>query len=293
MIIVRLMGGLGNQMFQYALGRRLALERGVPLKLDLSWFQTQALRRYMLDRFQVNAEIATPEEIACLVGSNRKAISGWLYRIIQNCLPYYRRNRVTETNHSFNPLLLNVKSNVLLIGYWQSEKYFKEIGTHLRQEFSLKRPFSPKSLSLADRIQRENSISLHVRRKDYVESPRRIEVYDVCSIEYYRRAVEYLRQIVPNASFFVFSDDISWATVNLKFLSPAVEMVDVKGAAQDVEELILMSYCKHHIIANSSFSWWGAWLGATAETVTIAPRQWIRDRRRENRDITPVEWIRM
>jgi len=293
MIVVRLIGGLGNQLFQYALGRRLALERGVPLKLDLSWFQTQSLRHYMLDRFKIDAETVTPQEIARLTGSNWEGVSDQVYQMIQKYVPYYRRSVVKEAKYSFDPLILKAKSDVLLIGYWQTEKYFKQIESHLRQEFSLKQPLSPESARLAERIQRGNSISVHVRRTDYVESVRRIQVYDVCSIEYYQKAAEYLCKIVPNASFFVFSDDISWAANNLSFLSPAIEIVDVKGTSQDAEELILMGYCRHHIIANSSFSWWGAWLGTTPQTVTIAPQQWIRNSRRENPDITPAGWIRM
>lgn len=293
MIIVRLIGGLGNQLFQYALGRRLALERGVPLKLDLSWFQVQSLRHYMLDRFKIDAEIATPDEIAYLTRSNGKGIPNLLYKMGEKFVPYYRRTVVREVKRSFDPRILKVKPSAQLIGYWQSERYFKEIESHLRQELSLKQPLSSQSANIARQMQGSNSISLHVRRQDYVSSARRIQVYGVCSLEYYQRAVEYLRKNVPNPHFFVFSDDVTWAGSNLTFLAPMVEVIEVDGPARDEEELILMSRCKHHILANSSFSWWAAWIGTTPGTVVVAPRQWIRDPRRENPDIAPAAWVRM
>lgn len=292
MIIVKLMGGLGNQMFQYALGRHLAIQRCVSLKLDVSWFAGQTLRQFKLDRFNIQAEIASSEEIFFFTREDWPTISRKLYLFAQRLFPMYFGKVIKQKGLYFSAEMFNSPKKIYLNGYWQSEKYFKVIETMLRQDFTLKKGLSSKSARIIGRVKECPSVSLHVRRKDYVEDKNTTRVHGVCSIEYYEKAVKYLRENIPNASFFVFSDDLSWAAKNLSFLSP-IEFVDAGGNIRDEEELILMSACKHHIIANSTYSWWGAWLGTYPEKIVVAPRRWFNDMAIDTNDIVLETWIRM
>ncbi len=287
------MGGLGNQMFQYALGRRLAIERNVTLKLDLSWFETQTLRRYMLSYFEIAAEIATPEEIANLTKPKWNRVFRWVHRGLQQSLPYYDCFIVGETKLTFDPnIVKKVPQNALLVGYWQSEKYFEGIDTLIRHEFQPKVPYSAENRPWVEQAGRPFAISVHIRRTDYIDNPVTNAFHCVCSLEYYRQARDIIHEKIPQARFIVFSDDIPWARQNMGFLSPAC-FVETTGERKDEEELILMSLCSHHIIANSSFSWWAAWLGNNPEKIVIAPRQWFNDVSLDTSDLIPETWIRL
>jgi hypothetical protein len=289
MIIVKVFGGLGNQMFQYAFARRLAYERGVKLKVDLSWFQTQTMRIYMLDRFNIATEIATPEEIIRLTKSNWTSISGRIHRAVQWRLPYYHRLVVEEAYYAFDPEVFKVGRNALIVGYWQSEKFFLPIHQTIRKEFKLKQSLSQESLNWANKIQSCNSISIHVRRGDFIGDT---STNQSLPISYYQHAVEYLLKHCPDPNFFIFSDDLPWAyhNLNIHISSKYVHFEEKKG---DEEELILISLCKNHIIANSTFSWWGAWLCANPGKIVIAPKNWINDTKINNNDLLPDSWIRI
>ncbi len=292
MIVVKLMGGLGNQLFQYALGRRLAYERGTSLKLDLSWFQTQTLRSYQLDPMKICAEIASPGDIEKLTRANWGGLKGRIYQAIQRRMPYYRRRVVAEKDRFFDSHVVNKGSrNAYLMGYWQSEKYFEPIASLLREELKLKEPLSPACQAWKENISRlQSTTSLHVRRGDYVSNPH--DTKGPCSPAYYPEAISYIRQRLPGRTIFVFSDDIDWTRQNFSSYSP-MEFVKLESTNRDQEEMWLMSLCDHHIIANSTYSWWGAWLGTNAEKIVIAPQKWYVDKTRNTKDFIPETWIRM
>jgi hypothetical protein len=288
LIIVKIKGGLGNQLFQYALGRRLTLERGIPLKLDLSWFGRQSLRKYRLDRFKIKTEIANADDLRYFDYKKRKDLYARIFRKYQSLLPYYQRRNVEQIGIEFDPAILKVPDKVLLKGYWQSEQYFKPIEEIIRRDIQLKLPLTPGYQALAKQVQSTESISIHVRRGDYVQNPRTNSVHGTCSIEYYQRAVDMIQSQVTTPFFYIFSDDPEWVQNNIQLQSPSI-LVQEDGENSDVQQLHLMSLCNHHIIANSSFSWWGAWLDDSPDKIVIAPARWYSSKK-NNKDLLPDNW---
>lgn len=288
-----LMGGLGNQMFQYALGRRLSMERDVPLKLDLSWFQTQDKREFELEELNVITEIATHEEIyqTRYFSHNRyfrKACS-----VIENHLPYWKKRVIKEKSiGTFDPNILSVSKKCIIQGYWQSEKYFQSIAETLLKEFTLIHPVVNEIAELAREMLKNNSVSLHIRRGDYVLDPKVNQYHGLLSIDYYRSAVKQIQTQVDSPHFYVFSDDLDWAKENLTFLVPHT-FVENEPVFSSCEEMWLMSNCRHHVTANSSFSWWGAWLGVNPNKIIISPKTWFTNPKQSTVDIVPERWIRL
>lgn len=276
LIITRLFGGLGNQMFQYASGRRMALENNVQLKLDLSWFRSQTKRTYRLNQFQISTEIATEDEIY-YYKKNR-----WLLSLLKTFqqpqlkYPQWLGQIIEYHGSDFFPQVLQPTKRAYLDGYWQSERYFSSIAPVIRQEFQLAQPFSDENKSWVEKVNQPSAVSVHIRRQDYVFNAQINSKYYVCDPEYYKQAAVYLSQQIPNAYFIIFSDDLSWARQNMDFLSPA-SFVNAVGPRKDEEELMLMSLCHHHIIANSTFSWWGAWLGEAKDSSVIVPGRWFKE----------------
>ena len=290
MIIVRLIGGLGNQMFQYAAGRAVAHRNRTQLKLDVSALERDAARSYRLHHFNIAASIATPDELARF--TKRDLWSRISRRIERYLLPPYKRSVFAQRFDHFVPDILRVRGNVYLVGYWQSGKYFKDIEQIIRQDFTLRHAPDAENQKLARIIANTNSASLHIRRGDYVSNPVTYQYHGVCSLDYYRAAIETLTQTVKRPHFFVFSDDIEWARQNLRLDYP-VTFVTHNGVEKDYEDLRLMSQCKHHVIANSAFSWWGAWLCTYPPKIVIAPQKWFNKADRDTSDLIPASWIRV
>lgn len=300
MIILKLSGGLGNQLFQYALGRHLAEKNSTVLMLDLSVYETYKLRRYSLHCFKILEHIATTEDIeyikekdktrvARLVSKIRKRF-GALYSATSDS--YQDVNVLEEKRFSFDPSVLEVKGNIYLEGYWQSEKYFSAIRNILLREFTFKYEQDAKRREIAEQIQKTESVSLHIRRGDYVLNDLTNKVHGLCSIDYYNKAVNHIIQKIPNSHFFIFSDDPSWVHENFKTDHP-VTIVEHNEASTDSEDLRLMSFCRHNIIANSSFSWWGAWLNAYPGKIVISPKRWFNDPALDAKDIIPEGWLKI
>lgn len=290
MIVVELLGGLGNQLFQYALGRALSVKRGVQLKLDLSSFRNYPLRNYRLGNFRIQAEIASDEDVLqCGYG---QGLIGTAQKIRDRMNPWYARRVVREKSFPFSEDIFKVRDNTLIKGYWQSEKYFIDIASELRREIVPNSEMSPESRAILSEITSGESVSLHVRRGDYVENPVTNAYHGVCSQDYYRRAVEFIRhKSNDSARFFVFSDDPDWVEGNLDIGSP-FRVVRHNGPGNDYEDLSLMSACFSHVIANSSFSWWGAWLCANPDKIVVAPSRWFDGARSDTRDLLPDNWVR-
>lgn len=278
MITVKLIGGLGNQLFQYAAGRSLAEKNGVPLLLDASYYAGQELRECCLDRFQISGAIATASDLRAW----RSPLQRLRMRAFGS-LPGY----VKESGTAFQDISA-VRSPAYLDGYWQSEKYFANIAPIIRREFSLRDPLSPEAARVAADISRDSSVSLHVRRGDYVTNEKARKNHGLLPLEYYENAIARMSEAVSSPRFFVFSDDIAWARQNLPNAS---SMTFVEGIPQNYEEQALMSMAKHNIIANSTFGWWGAWLNANPNKIVIAPKKWFGDPSRDSSDVAPPSWI--
>ena len=291
MIFVRLMGGLGNQMFQYALGRRLALQHGVPLKLDISWYEGQDNRSYSLGNLAMEAEIASAEEIFSLKSYSSYFPVQMAWKASQRFLPYYKRRMVKEQKiGTYDPNILYCPDNAWLNGYWQSEKYFQGIKKIICQDFSPRQELLKKVRQIADSIHSNPySVSIHIRRGDYLTEFS--QSFAACSIDYYKQAISHISAIVDNPHFYIFSDDIKWAKENLA-LNAAMTFIEPDSKIGDFKDMYLISQCRHHINANSSFSWWGAWLGEKTDSIVIAPNQWFTDKPYP-KDTIPKRWAQL
>ncbi|NLF01733.1 MAG: alpha-1,2-fucosyltransferase [Anaerolineales bacterium] len=281
MVITRLVGGLGNQLFQYAAGRSLAALHGVDLKLDLSPFEEYRTRSYSLSAFRIQEAFASPEEVARVRRIGQPGLSSAVHRLHQRLKRYYRRATYRQRPVArFDPNFFRAPSDVYLWGYWQSEKYFEAIDATIRSEFTIKSPMDAVSRTIADRILSCESVCLHVRRGDYVSDARINQTHGTCSPAYYRESIDLVAGRVENPHFFVFSDDPAWVFNHITIghptdYSPATRFVHNIPGESYANLLWLMSLCKHHIIANSSFSWWGAWLAKWPGQVVCAPAQWF------------------
>ena len=293
MIVVRLIGGLGNQFFQYAVGRHLAEIRSAILKMDISGFETYRLHRYSLWPFNIQENFASLEEVTALT-VRKQVIAGRVIRQILRRPPKPAPTHIQEKHFHFDPEILSLADGVYLEGYWQSERYFKDIdiGEIIRKEFTVKLPLAGKNLELAKQIQSTESVSLHIRRKDYISNKKTARVHGTRGLNYYHKSINKVAQMINNPHFFVFSDDPRWAIANLKIDYP-ITYVTHNDASTNYEDLRLMSQCKHHIIANSSFSWWGAWLCTTPGKVVIAPKKWFNEPGRDTSDLIPKGWDRI
>jgi hypothetical protein len=287
-VIARLDGGLGNQLFQYAAGLSLADGLGVPLKLDLSEFDTYLLRRFELDRFNISAQIATPEETASFV-VNPSRFQRYYSRLAISLGLRFNRIAFKQIKFEYDEAFEKIRYPMYLNGYWQSEKYFKPVEDKLRMELCLVDNLGDKSRKILDEILKCPAVSLHIRRGDYVSNPSAALIHGVCSLDYYHSAIHHIAASVENPHFFVFSDDPQWAKENLKVRHP-VRFVEANGPDRGVEDMWLMKSCNHHIIANSSFSWWAAWLNSKAGKIVIAPRIWFLDKNIDTRDLIPEQW---
>ncbi len=292
MIISHLIGGLGNQMFQHALGRSISLSRNVPLRLDLRDFADYTLHNgYELNRvFGIDTEQADKAELTRVLGLR----AGTRIRrlLMRKQLAAFRgRHFIMEQNLTYWPGISAVPDDCYLLGNWQSEKYFQQFRNEILADFSFNQPLTGLNLTFAVTIKSCNAVSLHVRRGDFASNPGTLAVHGLCSLEYYRRAIDYVSSRVENPQFFIFSNDIPWAKDNLQISSPC-HYVTHNSAKDGHQDMRLMSLCRHHIIANSSFSWWGAWLNSSTEKLVIAPDKWFAIDL-DSSDIVPSSWIRM
>lgn len=293
MVIVNLIGGLGNQLFQYAAGRSLSIAHQTNLKLDISGFEEYKLRTYGLDPFCVQEVFASPVEIANVTGSSKKGLSRFVFRARERLKPHFRRVVFSEPHfRPFNPDIFKTPTNVYLNGYWQSEKYFADIKDIIRREFTLKYEPDSYNREMIKRISSANSVSIHIRRGDYVSNPVTNRIHGTCTLDYYERCVSLISRKIDKPEFFVFSDDPDWAADNLRLDYPAV-IVTHNGVIKAHEDLRLMSSCKHNILANSSFSWWAAWLNPNPDKMVYVPQQWFKRVDVHTRDLILNDWIKV
>lgn len=287
MITVKLNGGLGNQLFQYATGRALSVKLGVPLRMDVSNYLYYDVHPLRIQNMNYNAEIYS------YPGKIYKAINSVKFQNILSKLGL-ARNLYIEDSIEFDPGVLNLAPGATIYGYFQSEKYFASIRERLLEEISVK---EASLLPIRHQIHEieacENSISVHVRRGDYVTNSSANNVHGLCKLEYFSSAVEFVLKSSreKSAKLYVFSDDIEWCKSNLKL---DYECVYLSGQEDAPElDMHLMSLCKHNIISNSTFSWWAAWLNRNEEKIVVAPNQWFQSKTLSSEDLVPCSWVRL
>jgi len=288
MIVVKLMGGLGNQMFQYALGRNLAHRNNAVLKLDLGFFQnygTGVPRQYDLDIFDIHPVFASEAEVFRL----RKRSTNELADRILNRVIGLKRTYIREPHFHFSPEILDLPDNIYLEGYWQTLRYFAEIEDLIRKDFTFKEEMSPLSRALLEEIEGSNSICVNVRRGDFVTN----DFHGAKGVDYYKQAEEVIRERVSDESYYVFSDDIDWCRENLRFEAPTEFVSHEYAGAKFQDYLRLMSACRHFVIPNSSFAWWAVWFNRDPDKTVIAPKVWFNDPTWDTSDLTPASWIRL
>lgn len=288
MIISQLLGGLGNQMFQYAAGKSLALHQNAGLSLDTSAFDAYRMHQ----GFELSRVFAGPFQIAS--ETQIKNVLGWLHdrrlrralvRLPTSILP---RRFAVEPHFEYWSRINQLPSDCYLTGYWQSAKYFMTDEENIRADFTFRSPPLGRNLELAERIGSVKAVSLHVRRGDYATNPNTQAVHGLCAPAYYAEALRFIESRIPQAHVFVFSDDIAWVKKYIPVSLPHTFVDHNKGPAS-YNDMRLMSLCKHHIIANSSFSWWGAWLSASPQKIVVAPQKWFANSNNVG-DLFPSEW---
>ncbi|OQW68044.1 MAG: alpha-1,2-fucosyltransferase [Proteobacteria bacterium ST_bin12] len=291
MIISNIIGGLGNQMFQYAAALALSNKLRCTLKVDIRDFSGYKLHQgFELDRlFNICAKPALNKDVTEVIGWQQSAFARRLFR--KPHLKYARhKNYIVEPHFSYWGGFNQIKGNSYIDGYWQSERYFSEFADKVRSEFNFKLPLSKKNSEIAAHIAQVNAVSLHVRRGDYVTNAKNAHI-GVCSLDYYKAAISHINIKLNNPVFFIFSDDMDWVKANLALAEKSV-YVDHNSGAESYNDMRLMSLCKHHIIANSSFSWWGAWLNSNSEKIVIAPKKWFAGDIETN-DLIPQSWVQL
>lgn len=283
-VVARLAGGLGNQMFQYAAARALAVRHGVATRLDLSGL-TGGYRRFGLDAFAIDATIASPEEIVDLIVASAADDAA--------CGDFWRRRVVTEPHFQYAAELADVALPALLCGHWQSWRYFADCADLIRRDFTLVSPPTDLDRRAAAAIAAAAvPVAVHVRRGDYVSDPEVRRVHGAPPPGYHQAGVARIAAAEEGVTAFVFTDDPEWARESLRFFCPTV-VID-RGAEEPARDLALMALCRHHVIANSSFGWWGAWLaarrGERPAGRVIAPRRWFADPGFNVADLFPPHW---
>jgi hypothetical protein len=288
-IVVRIIGGIGNQMFQYAAGRALAAKYNVSLKLDLRWMRRYRRREFLLHKFPFSIENPS-----------------WFDRLKFTWFPFQRNpffpyikiiqkyNRIIymEPSSPFDSNFWNLGPDRFLFGYFQSEKYFKDYEALIRNDFRYNSDFSLYDGEVIEALQSQNATAIQFRRGDYITNKATYRSIGVCSMDYYEQAVAYLKSKLKNFRLLVFSDEIGWCRQNIKF--DRTVFVERRGGTP-LDDMFLAVKCKNIILANSTFSWWCAWLNPNPKKIVIAPKKWFKsDELNKNvYDLIPDNWIRI
>lgn len=291
MIISNIIGGLGNQMFQYAAGRALSLHHNVPLLLDTNEFENYHLHQgFELHRvFTCPIIYANPNEIRNVLGwqSSKFTRRLLLRRRLKN---FIKPELVVEPHFHYWQDFKRLGDQCYLSGYWQSYRYFEGIANFIRKDFTFLHEMSQCNHALAQEIKSVNSVSLHIRRGDYANTPKTKSWHGVCPLDYYYSAIEYVSKNTREPHFYVFSDDIEWVRRNLR-IPPPCTFVGHNIASESYNDIRLMSTCRHNIIANSTFSWWGAWLNPSVDKIVIAPQSWFDLSDSNTDDLYCPDWV--
>ncbi|MGL5056252.1 MAG: alpha-1,2-fucosyltransferase [Fusobacteriaceae bacterium] len=286
--IVKFHGGLGNQMFQYCFYKRLSFENKDVFS-DLSFFKKfEAHNGFELERiFNIKLRLMDSKLELFLISKDK------ISKIRRSFFKKIKKFKIHTFSDTFydEEILKDKTETIFYEGYWQSEKYFKNIEDEIKTEFIFPQINEENNLKILDKIKKENSISIHVRRGDYIGHP---QLDGLASIKYYEKAIEYIKKRVHNPKFFIFSNDLLWCKDNLPLTENEYIAVEGNSKEKSFRDLQLMSQCKHNIIPNSSFSWWGAWLNKNPQKIVIAPKKWFTCKSEfRYDDIVPKDWIKL
>lgn len=291
MIVVRLKGGLGNQMFQYAIGRSLSILQNTQLFLDVTELNEKSLehtnRKYELNIFNIKAIITSEGFIIY-----QKKNIGILAKFLNLFCKIKRVKQINEERFHYDSSLILTSDNLYLNGYWNSPRYFEKYEDIIRKDFTFNFNLDNKNIVIAEKIKSSCSVSIHIRRGDYITNSITNAYHGTCDKEYYDKAVNILLEKNKNALFFIFTDDPLWVNDNFKIDAEFI----VVSSADDLnsfQDIYLMTMCKHAIIANSTYSWWAAWLITNMDKIVIAPLKWYNDNSIDTKDMFPNSWIRI
>lgn len=281
-------------MFQYAFGKALAIKNNTELTLSTSYLQSKlpfkrwtTPMQYELDIFRLKANL---EEN---IFSNKLYPFAKMEHLLREKMNDSKMNVVKETQFHFQPALLDAPDNSFVKGNFQSEKYFESIESVIRDEFKFTKQLDLENLQWKNEILNSNSVSIHIRRGDYISLKQNANKFAQIPLSYYQNAITYISQNLPSSVFFVFSDDIKWVKENLISDAP-LHFIENNNTPQTSHfDMQLMSLCKHNIICNSTFSWWSAWLNNNPQKIVIAPQNWFADISINSQDIIPDEWIKL
>ena len=241
-------------------------------------------RKYELDHLNIQADIAIPDDIQLFSNSNN---------LMHRLKKYFTQSKyITETNFRFDPGFLSFGENCYLDGFWQCENYFKEVVNVLKNDFSCRFTLDKFNVDMEAKIRAANAVSIHIRRGDYIHNATAKKFHGICSLDYYKKAVELISKKLTDPHFFIFSDDMQWVANNFNVDFPST-IVDINNGNSGAKDIQLIRSCKHHIIANSSFSWWGAWLGNFNGKIVIAPKVWFADLSVDTSTILPETWYKL
>ena len=291
MVIVRLIGGLGNQMFQYAAGRALSLRQHSELKLDRTLYGRSYDRTYQLNVFSIEEDWLDAQRNRLLrmwVHPSTRIIRG----LARRAWPGLSVCTVVDKERGYDHSVTQKPGITWLRGFWQSEKYFAEVEHIIRREFTFRSPPDRQNAQALRDIKSREAVCVHVRRGDYVSDPRNMAIHGTCGLDYYHRAMAYIAKRATNPHWIIFSDEPGWAATHLTFFEPRTIMSH-NSQGRNWEDLRLMTACKHFIIANSSFSWWGAWLAQHVRKRVVAPKTWFSGDPSRCPDIVPDSWMRL
>lgn len=280
MIIIKIFGGLGNQMFQFAFGKALSHKLGQKLLIDRTYYDKEnypfdlhsAYYPYLLNKYNISEEYAS--RFICKYGntvSKKKLYQ--LINPINRAFRLYGRLPIIFTKKNFSLSGIRMVPNSYLTGFWQNHKIIKDVVGELTSSFTPK-AILPKTETIKKRMQDENSVSVHFRKGDYLSNPRFLSTYTNLTPNYYIKAMHFIERKVHNPVYYIFSDNYDWVRENIPL---ANNMVLMDCSIPDYEQLYLMTFCKNNIMANSSFSWWGAFLNINEQHYTICPKQWFKD----------------
>ncbi len=278
-VISRLQGGLGNQLFQYAVARAMCLRLNAQMLLDDNALKNDPKRRCELGAFRFPSTLPV---VSRPDGGRTGLLARWFDRV----------EILREKHFEFDPeiVMLRPGTSLHLIGYWQTEKYFQAVADQIRADLQLASPLDKKNQIMLDEISAVTAVSLHFRRGDYITEKHTAAYHGTPSEGYYRRAVAMMQERAPDVHLFVFSDEPQWVKDHFKPNAP-MKVVDINSPESPAADLRLMSACKHHILANSSFSWWGAWLNPLVDRMVIAPNRWFQEAKSNTVDLLPDKWL--
>ncbi|NWK72816.1 alpha-1,2-fucosyltransferase [Acinetobacter sp. SwsAc6] len=276
-IIVRLKGGLGNQLFQYYTAYSLAKEKNYRLVLDTCNLKNDNLRDFSLHRLNINSPIIN--------NNYYRKFFIFFNSIRELSLPFFHHETI---EYSFDENIKNINRSTILNGYYQNEKYFIKIKNEMRSNFNLLNE-KIKSKDILDMIKNNNSVALHIRRGDYITDVSTHEKHGACDLSFYNQAINYFSK--NNPYFFIFSDDIEWCKNNIIINGNFIFISDICNS--DIEEFLLMKNCKNFIISNSTFSWWAAWLASNNDKIVICPKNWFKDQKLNtlSKELIPDSWL--